>query len=109
MAYLKLLLTKIQSKSTLKKILLLDPDTGIEPPVANHTHVTKNEIAAVWSELSSGDWLSVYQHRPMRPKTDWIRQKAEIFEKTCGATPSRTYTATLRDRNFPAVLFAAAK
>ncbi len=62
-----------------KKVVLLDPDTGIEPQRAKPEHVKKAEIRQVWEALAEGDWLVVYQHEFR--KKGWRDLKRREFER----------------------------
>lgn len=47
-----------------RRLVLLDPDTGIAPRSGgNRTHVLRHELADVYGRLRKGDLLAVYQHR----------------------------------------------
>lgn len=63
------------------KVVLLDPDTGIEPRQAKPEHIKKVEIRQVWDALNEGDWLVLYQHR-FRMK-DWRDQRRRELEHVC--------------------------
>lgn len=65
-----------------RKIVLLDPDTGIAPAKPSGKHATAEDIAAVWEVLQPGDWIAVYQHRS-RSKT-WKQDARERFAAVCG-------------------------
>jgi predicted nuclease of restriction endonuclease-like (RecB) superfamily len=52
-------------------IVLLDPDTGIEPPSGGSSaQVLQAEVAAVFQKLRAGDVVVVYQHS--RRSADWL-------------------------------------
>ena len=51
------------------KVVLLDPDTGMEPTRRTESHVGRDEIEEVWRALSSHDWLVLYQHQ--RRESGW--------------------------------------
>jgi len=73
------------------KVVLLDPDTGIEPERATSKHVKITEIQEIWEALSSGDWLVIYQHA-FRDKK-W-REKSRIkFAQACGTQDVKTFQA----------------
>ena len=60
-----------------RKVVLLDPDTGIAPRRHDANHVTAGEIAAIWACLRTGDWLVLYQHaRRMRSWLDDTRRSS---------------------------------
>ena len=85
------------------KVVLLDPDTGIEPGRATAKHVKVTEIQEMWEALSSGDWLVVYQHAFRDQK--W-REKSRIkFAQACGTQDIKTFQAKIASD----VAFFAAK
>jgi hypothetical protein len=46
------------------KVVLLDPDTGMEPPSgADRKHIKAREVEVLWAALDPGDWMVLYQHR----------------------------------------------
>jgi hypothetical protein len=104
---------KVRSRSRTRKIVLLDPDTGIKAEPISLAHISRRDIEAVWHELAERDWLAVYQHKPLAGTTDWLMPRASEFEIACGQAAVRKYTATLSKRKketlFPAVLLAARK
>jgi hypothetical protein len=69
------------SFSRQRRLLFLDPDNGIEPETASAAHVKVEEIKLVWSELKSGDWLAVYQHR--NRDRDWDKSAMLKFATAC--------------------------
>ena len=73
------------------KVVLLDPDTGIEPKQASPEHVKITEIQEIWEALSPGDWLVIYQHA-FRDKK-W-REKSRIkFAQACETQDIKTFQA----------------
>jgi hypothetical protein len=88
-----------------KKIVLLDPDTGIEPKKALPEHVRVVDIQELWEALSQGEWLVLYQHASMR--TDWREVTRDKFAKACGAKEIKTFEA--REIAWDVAFFAANK
>ena len=75
-----------------KKIVLLDPDTGIEPKKrASPTHVKVIEIQEIWEVLAQGDWLVLYQHASR--KANWCECMRAKFAKACGVKEVKTFKA----------------
>jgi hypothetical protein len=74
-----------------KKIVLLDPDTGIEPEKAGAKHVKVVDIQELWKALSQGDWLVLYQHASR--KTNWREITRAEFAKACGLKEVKTFEA----------------
>jgi hypothetical protein len=66
------------------RIVLLDPDTGLQPRRATLSHVRNDEIRRVWEELKNGDVLAVFQHRPGRNGRPWIEAKRKQFQRAIG-------------------------
>lgn len=66
-----------------RKIVLLDPDTGIAPRSCDARHVTADEIAAIWACLRPGDWLVLYQHA--RRTRSWLDDTREDFRSSVNA------------------------
>jgi len=64
-----------------KKVVLLDPDTGIEPERATPKHATVEDVKAVWEVLKQGDWLVLYQHA--RRRKDWREEALSKFRSAC--------------------------
>jgi hypothetical protein len=77
--YLQYIAGEIQTRKRIKKIVFLDPDTGLEPRGGrpNLNHVLESELEKIWNTLSDGDVLVFYQHQPRIP--DWINTKMRQF------------------------------
>ena len=77
--YLQYVVGEIQARKGIKKIVFLDPDTGLEPRDGrpNRKHVLEGELEMIWNSLSDGDVLVFYQHQPHIP--DWINTKKRQF------------------------------
>ena len=77
--YLKYVIGEIQGRKAIKKIVFLDPDTGLEPQGGrpNWKHVLEGELEVIWNSLSREDVLVFYQHQPHIP--DWINTKKRQF------------------------------
>jgi hypothetical protein len=88
-----------------RKVVLLDPDTGIEPKKAGPKHVKVIEIQELWEALSQGDWLVLYQHASMQ--TDWREVTRAKFANACGAKEIKTFEA--REIAWDVAFFAANK
>ncbi len=71
----------------MQKIVLLDPDTGLEPRRRTGSHVGLDEVAAVWRTLASGDWLVLYQHA--RRVKGWRGGARETFARACRVEVAR--------------------
>lgn len=73
-----------------KKVVFLDPDTGIAPSRATERHVTTSEISMIWNRMSSRDWLVAYQHRHRRP--DWQAESIEKFRGACSGAAVEVFS-----------------
>lgn len=71
------------------RLVLLDPDTGIEPKEANETHVKLSEIKDIWASLRPGDWLAIYQHA--RRDRSWREEVKNELEEALGVTMESVY------------------
>jgi hypothetical protein len=72
-----------------RKVVLLDPDTGIAPKKYDAKHVTADEIAMVWAALGPGDWLVHYQHR--RHTISWLDETREEFRAAVSGQTVHTF------------------
>lgn len=77
-----------------RKIIFLDPDTGIEPAKSSDPeHVTKQDMENIWKKaLSQGDILVVYQHADHTKK--WLPERKEKMSHYCGGAYIGTITGT---------------
>ena len=77
--YLRYVVGEIQGRKGIKKIVFLDPDTGLQPRGGhpNWKHVLEGELETIWNSLSDKDVLVFYQHQPHIP--DWINTKKRQF------------------------------
>ncbi len=66
------------------KIVFVDPDTGIEPGNASPEHVTRQDISEIWTTLSAGDLLAIYQHADRT--TTWRDDRARKMAAACDNT-----------------------
>ena len=85
------------------KVVLLDPDIGIEPEKATPEHATVEDVKAVWNVLNARDWLVLYQHK-WRQK-DWCEKARSRFSAACEDPPVEGF----RSRAAPDVVFIAAR
>ncbi len=77
--YHEYVIAAIKARSNKPGIIFLDPDIGLEPPIADAglEHVLNDEVYLIWSSLSSGDVLVFYQHKPHIH--GWIKTKKDQF------------------------------
>jgi hypothetical protein len=93
--YLKYVIGEILGRKAIKKIVFLDPDTGLEPRGGhpNLKHVLEGELEMIWNSLSRGDVLVFYQHQPHIP--DWINTKKRQFSEAIRASDAKRAYAPL--------------
>ena len=72
-----------------KKIVFLDPDTGIAPTRATVAHVKPDEIRTLWNNMKPKDWLVFYQHAPR--ERNWVETRRAKFAEACGVTSVKTF------------------
>lgn len=76
------------------KVLLLDPDTGLEPDSgAGLQHVKRSEVAQLWNALSKRDWLVLYQHASRT--AEWRRGRFDCFCDCCPPGHAESFDAPL--------------
>lgn len=73
------------------KVVLLDPDTGIEPGDAAPEHVTVSDVQAVWEALRPRDWLVLYQHASRN--AHWQALAKRKFATACSRATVEVFTA----------------
>ncbi len=73
-----------------KKIVFLDPDTGLEPGKCKTEHVKRKEVEQIYGSLNPGDFLVFYQHKFWNSKWDEIRRSE--FAEACGLSGSKVKT-----------------
>lgn len=83
----------VEQLSNLKqrKVVLLDPDTGIAPSNGGGKHSTAEDIQAIWEALRAGDWMVVYQHAS-RTK-NWREQAQQKLASICGSLDVEVFAA----------------
>jgi hypothetical protein len=82
--YHQLVVRRLRDRAQSPGIVLLDPDTGLEPRVPAPEHVLDKELAEIWKELKPGDMLVFYQHQTNRNGEPWVGPKKEQFERAVG-------------------------
>jgi hypothetical protein len=75
-----------------RKIVFLDPDTGIEPKNPEPEHVTTEDLQEIWANegLLPDDLLVVYQHADRTNK--WLPDRIETMSSACGGVKIETIT-----------------
>jgi hypothetical protein len=67
-------------------VVVIDPDTGIEPDKPDASHVCLEELRAVWEALRGEDVLIVYQHQYRAE--DWVAAVREKLARGIGVEPT---------------------
>lgn len=83
-AYFEKARRRIASLSTDPLLVFLDPDTGLEGPVAGPEHVTPDDVRSVFEVLSAGDVLVCYQRA--RRQKDWRGDRRRAFTRALGVS-----------------------
>jgi len=81
--HLQNVIGRVQDQKEIKKIVFLDPDTGIQPAgKASLKHALESELKLIWNSLSREDVLVFYQHQRRIP--DWIDTIQNQFASAIG-------------------------
>lgn len=80
--YTNLVCNYIEKDTDKKKVVFLDPDTGLQPKRLSETTVAPKEVKEIWDKLNGGDYLVFYQHKS-RDK-EWIRKRKKALADICG-------------------------
>ena len=75
-----------------RKVVLLDPDTGLAGGRLSPKHVSKTEVRTVWSALHPGDWLVLYQHAWRQSR--WREISEARFREACEKSAVVSYRGT---------------
>lgn len=107
--YHQVVLDRVRGRQTTPGIILLDPDTGLEPQRPSLAHVLSREVADVWTQLVAGDMLALYQHQTNRNGRPWISAKKGQFERAIGLRRGAAGLARSKGIARDVVLFYAQK
>jgi hypothetical protein len=77
--YLKAALEYVGQFSGQRRVVFLDPDTGLTPDKTDITHVTDAEAKGIWSALAPEDTMVLYQHQTNRGGKPWVQPKRKQF------------------------------
>lgn len=93
--YLNALLNKIDCQKGKRKVVFLDPDTGLEPKKTKPglEHVLNEEIQSIYNALEMQDVLVLYQHRTNRSGKPWIPDKRDQLTKALGVSKTQVKVA----------------
>jgi hypothetical protein len=64
-----------------RKIVFLDPDTGIAPRKGKAEHITTNDLQKIWGALLAGDLLVIYQHAAFAE--NWLNDQKKKMSVVC--------------------------
>jgi hypothetical protein len=107
--YLQHIIAAIRARTEMPGIILLDPDTGLQPLIAepDFKHVLNVELKAIWGFLSVGDVLVLYQHKTAMNNEPFIEPKIRQFVEAIGISRERAkYAYAPRIARDVAFLFA---
>ncbi len=84
-AYLKSAINYIASFGQERRVVFLDPDTGLEPNgSAGPKHVRNGEARLFWEAITDGDVLVFYQHETNKAGRPWVEEKRRQFANAIG-------------------------
>jgi len=78
------------TKLSVRKAVLLDPDTGLSAK-PKPEHVSIAEVQSAWKALRAGDYLVLYQHAWRNKR--WKSEAQQRFSLACGATNTEIFSA----------------
>jgi hypothetical protein len=90
------MLSKIQDK----KIVFLDPDTGLKTQKCKAEHVTHDEVKQIFDTLELNDFLVLYQHKFWPPKSKsrtWDKIRQEEMSDACHVSKNKIGTWCAND------------
>jgi len=92
-----------------KKIVFLDPDTGLEPRECGGgaEHIKRKEVKQIFGSLNSGDFLVFYQHKFRSSK--WNEIRLSELAKACGLSRSKIKTWKANEIANDVIFFFAEK
>jgi len=77
-------------KQPQRKIVFLDPDTGLATQNVKAKHVKPEEVSLIWKALKPRDFLVLYQHKPRMSDriTEWKNTRRKELVKALSAKES---------------------
>ncbi len=78
-----------------KKIVFLDPDTGLSPMKCKAEHVKCSEVSSIWKSMRQDDILVFYQHR-FRDK-NWIKIRKDELAESCDVVQKKVQIWEAKD------------
>ena len=91
--YLATVISAVRQTDRGRRIVFLDPDTGLAPTRPGWEHVLDAELAAIWAALPAGHLLVFYQHKTNYNGTPWLEPKRTQFEAALGLAPGTSKVA----------------
>lgn len=90
-------LCKMLKETQEKKIVFLDPDTGLEPRESGGgaEHIKREEVKQIFGSLNAGDFLVFYQHRFWPPRDNgktWDEIRRGELAVACDLSKSKIRT-----------------
>ena len=110
-AYMEYVIDEVRARRH-KKIVLLDPDTGIQPvkSLPGPKHARSHNIRRVFEVMRTGDFLALYQHRRQSSKNGaWVEESREQLGRAVRRRSSEIITLQCRAVTKDMVLFAVRK
>jgi len=92
-SYHRKVLEWLDSYSEGRGVVILDPDTGLQPGVPNMKHVLDYEVGEIWNSLKPGDVFVFYQHQTNRAGKPWVPEKKEQLAKALGVSKEKVLIA----------------
>ena len=108
-AYLDAAIELVQSCSSTRCIIFLDPDTGLQPVNPGFEHVLEDEVRQVWLALKAEDVLVFYQHQTNRNGQPWIEPKREQLARSMQVDPGSLKIASAPEITADVVLYYCQK
>ena len=109
-AYMSGLLGWLRRRRNRRRVVFLDPDTGLEPTRnPDHAHVLESEVRKIWEIMAPGEILALYQHQTNRRGEPWIEPKRVQFERALGLPKGAAKLARAPSIARDVVLFFAMK
>ena len=90
-----------------KKIVFLDPDTGLEPKKCKVENVKHIEVEQIFDSIKPGDFLVFYQHKFRSSK--WNEIRLGELAKACGLSRSKIKTWKANEIANDVIFFFAEK
>lgn len=70
-----------------RKVVFLDPDTGLAVKNAKAEHIKPGEVLKVWQSLQLGDFLAFYQHSFR--DSEWVNIRKKQLAEACKIKDSK--------------------